>query len=337
MPLVARDHDVGSEIILEGASTNMGNDPHSFGSKQLRLCAALLMAMTLVSGCSTFRGAPAPLLKPSLMKDDGFVDAKAQMDILVSADLSVENRNAAVFKLMALADVRYLQFRNDIVSNRKHTRSASNALLLATDIAATLTQSRGVKDNYIALSALINGGETIYDKDYLFDRTIEALVAQMDANRKAKQVLIYEALRDGSVQAYPGQAALADVLDYYYMGTINAAVIGVQKSANEQQRQSEKELRVIGPIDAAQITERQAQTDRSARFVDSLGADDRGKLADFLRGNGIEVPNLADAQSPNIILRQRMNELRKKKQDQFPNFDSVLAALKARGFSTDGF
>jgi len=301
------------------------------------LFPALLALAMLASGCSTFRGAPAPLLKPSLIKNDGFVDAKAQMDVLIGDDLDEGARNAAVFKLMALADVRYLEFRNDIVANRKHTRSASNAMMLATDIAATLTQSTGVKDNYIALSALINGGETIYDKDYLFDRTIEALVAQMDANRKAKQVLIYEALRDRSVQAYPGQAALADVLDYYYMGTINAAVIGVQKSANEQQRQSEGTLREIGPIDAAQIVARQAQTDRSAKFVDSLDAANREKLADFLRSNGIEVPNLAEAPRPNIVLRQRMNELRKKKQDQFPNFDSVLAALKARGFVTDGF
>lgn len=271
------------------------------------------------------------------MKKSTFVDAKAQMDILIGDDLDEGARNAAVFKLMALADVRYLEFRNDIVANRKHTRSASNAMMLATDIAATLTQSRGVKDNYIALSALINGGETIYDKDYLFDRTIEALIAQMDANRKDKQVSIYESLRDRSVQAYPGQAALADVLDYYYMGTINAAVIGVQKSANEQQRQSEETLRTIGPIDAAQIAARQTQTDRSAKFVDSLSAADRDKLADFLRSNGIEVPNLADAARPNIVLRQRMNELRKKKQDQFPDFDSVLTALKARGFATDGF
>lgn len=303
-----------------------------------RVMLPILLALAiLASGCSTFRGAPAPLLKPSLIKNDGFVDAKAQMDILIGDDLDEGARNAAVFKLMALADVRYLEFRNDIVANRKHTRSASNAMLLATDIAATLTQSRGVKDNYIALSALISGGETIYDKDYLFDRTIEALVAQMDANRKAKQVLIYESLGEKSVQAYPGQAALADVLDYYYMGTINAAVIGVQKSANEQLRQSEQELRTIAPIDEAQIEARQAQTDRSAKFVDSLSVADRDKLAEFLRGNGIEVPNLAEAARPNVVLRQRMNELRKKKQDQFPDFDSVLAALKSRGFKTDSF
>lgn len=305
-------------------------------SIRVLLPVACALAM-LASGCSTFRGAPTPLLKPALIKNDGFVDAKAEMDILIGDDLDEGARNAAVFKLMALADVRYLEFRNDIVANRKHTRSASNAMLLATDIAATLTQSTGVKDNYIALSALISGGETIYDKDYLFDRTIEALVAQMDANRKAKQVHIYESLGEKSVQAYPGQAALADVLDYYYMGTINAAVIGVQKSANEQLRQSEQDLRTIAPIDEAQIKARQAQTDRSAKFVDSLDAANREKLAEFLRSNGIEVPNLAETARPNIVLRQRMNALRKHKQEQFPDFDSVLAALKSRGFKTDGF
>jgi hypothetical protein len=303
-----------------------------------RVLAAVLLALAMsTSGCSTFRGAPAPLLKPALIKDDGFVNAKAQMDILVGDGLDVEARNAAVFKLMALADVRYMQFRNDIVANRKHSRSASNALLLATDIAATLTESTGVKDNYIALSALINGGETIYDKDYLFDRTIEALAAQMDANRKAKQLSIYRSLQQNSVQAYPGQAALADALDYYYMGTINAAVLGVQKSANEQQRESEEALRDIGPIEPADIQARQNDTKRAAAFVDSLSPADREKLADFLRGNGIAVPDIRATPEPKIVLRQRMTALRSRKAGQFPNFDSVLAALKAAGFKTDTF
>jgi hypothetical protein len=301
------------------------------------LCVSMAAALVL-SGCSTFRGAPTPLLKDSVVNGDTFVNAKEQMDALVvKTGLNESNRNAAVFQLMALVDVRYLQFRNDIVANRKHTRSVADAMTLATDIAATLTNSVGVKDNYIALSALIGGGQTIYDKDYLFDRTLEALVTQMDANRKAKQVLIYESLRDKSVMEYSGQSALADVLDYYYMGTINAAVSGVHKSAAQQQAVSEEQLRTIGAIDPARIEAIRQQTDRSGKFVDSLKTfSDQQLLAKFLRGQGVNVPDLSLVEKPAVVLKQRMNELRKHRQDKYADFDALLKELAAEGFKIEG-
>ncbi|MFD0326791.1 hypothetical protein [Lysobacter gummosus] len=116
---------------------------------------------------------------------------------------SESQRTLAATKLMAVCDIRYMEFRHEIVANRKHSRAASNALSLMTDVAATLTDSAGVKNNYIALSVLIQGGNNIYDKDYMFDRTLDALVAQMDANRKTKLLDIRRAMTKDIVE-YPG-------------------------------------------------------------------------------------------------------------------------------------
>ncbi len=291
---------------------------------------ALLLVAFAVSGCTTFRGAPKPLLDRKTINGDGFVNAETELATLTTTQ-NTQQRDISTRKLMALADVRYMQFRNEIVANRKNTRSISNALQLGIDIAATLTDAVGVKDNYIALSALINGGEAIYEKEYLFDRTLEALVAQMDANRKAKQVQIYRSLAQ-SISQYPAHAALADVLDYYYAGSLNAAVIGVHQSAVEQQRKSEQELKILTMPEIQQL---RSETDRIADFVEGLSNDDDLlKINGFLAGQNVDMSGFASAttlQQKQAALKFGFTSLRFDK-SEFQNFKFLAATLKELGF-----
>lgn len=299
-------------------------------SKRFLPFLALFILAVLLSGCTTFRGAPKPLLDRKTIDGDGFVNADTEL-ITLTTTQNAQQRDASTRKLMALADVRYMQFRNEIVTNRKNTRSISNALQLGTNIAATLTNAVGVKDNYIALSALINGSETIYDKEYLFDRTLEALVAQMDANRKAKQVQIYRSLAQ-SISQYPAHAALADVLDYYYAGSLNAAVIGVHQSAVEQQRKSEQELKILTMTEIQQL---RSETDRIADFVEGISNDDDLiKLNGFLAGQNVDMSGFAAAatlQQKQTALKFGFTSLRFDK-PEFQNFKFLAAALKDLGF-----
>jgi hypothetical protein len=293
-------------------------------------CIALLLVAALACGCTTFRGAPKPLLDRKAINGDTFVNAEAELTTLATTQNAAE-RNAATRKLMALADLRYMQFRNEIIANRKNSLALSNGLQLMTDIAATLTDAVGVKDNYIALSTLLNGGETIYNKDYLFDRTIEALVAQMDANRKAKQVQIYRALGQ-SIAQYPAHAALADVLDYYYAGTLNAAVIGVHQSAVEQQKKSEQALKILTLPEIQQLG---SETDRIANLVDGLSSDaDLLKLNGFLVSQGVDMTTFTASttlQEKQRALKNGFTDLRIDK-PEFQNFQFLATTLKGLGF-----
>lgn len=292
---------------------------------------ALVVLAFVAGGCSTFRGAPKPLLERKIVDSNDFVDAETELRTLATT-VDMNQRNAAMLKLMALADVRYMHFRNDIVSDRKNTRSAANGLLLMTDIAATLTKSVGVKDNYIALSALISGGENIYDKEYLLDRTIDALVAQMDANRKARQVEIYRRM-DDPITRYPSQAAFADTLEYYYAGTLNGALMGVQQSAAEQERRSDAELRILT---MPEIMVLRSDTERIADFVETVKNDvDLLKIRGFLVGNGVVVPEFVDGMTVDdrqIALKHGFTMLRDDKAE-FANFQHLAMALKDIGFS----
>lgn len=289
---------------------------------------ALVVLVLAAAGCSTMRGAPKPLVSRSQINGGDIVSAKEQVDILIAPG-SLEARNEALLKLMSLADMRYMQYKVDLVNNRRGTRAGSGGLTLLSDIAATLTDSVGVKNNYIALSALIDGGEAVFDKEYLFDKTIDSLIARMDADRKAKKVEIYQRLED-DVLHYSGQSALADVLEYFHSGTLNSALVSVNKTVQAQADadQEDSENALEGLISPTAIINQQG-TMRMHRFVSSLDEANMEKLRDFLVRKGIPVPQDSTDNGKRVKLKQRLSDLRRMYRAKYKSESDDVAANKA--------
>ena len=289
---------------------------------------ALVVLVFLTSGCSTMRGAPKALVSRSQINGDEIVKAEDQVRILLKPQSSQE-RNGSLLQLMALADMRYEQYKTDLVNGRRGTRAGSGALTLFSDVAATLTNSVGVKNNYIALSALIDGGEAVFDNEYLFDKTIDSLISRMDADRKAIKVVIYQRLTQ-EVSEYSGQSALADVLEYFHKGTLNSALVSVNKTvqaqADVEQKKSEEDLE--GLISPTAIINQQG-TMRMHRFVESLDEAKMEKLRNFLIEKGISVPQDSTDSGRKIKLKQRLSDLRREYRIKYKNESDDVAANKA--------
>lgn len=282
----------------------------------LILCAALAVS---TSACTTFRGAPAPLIEPKQLESKPEFQVDTLIKTLVESGASQSTRDASIIKLLAVCDIRYADFRNELVSNRRHTQAAAGTLSLLTNVAASLTDSAGVKDNYIALSTLIQGGQTIYDRDYLLDRTLDALVAQMDANRKSQLVAIREGMRLDP-QRYPAQVALADIINYYHAGTLNGALIGIQKSASEQQVRDTETLLAITDKTPAQIREYQDQTDWENAFVDKLSESQLSALHGYIASEARDkLDALPDSLAQRRVhIKQELGDLRDLKYQNAP-------------------
>jgi hypothetical protein len=284
-------------------------------------CAFALLGLT---ACATFRGAPAPLFDYQRLEQATAFQPDTLAEELANAG-SVPERNAAIRKLLAASDFRYLDFRHDLVANRKHSLAAANGLLLAIDVASTLTESAGVKANYIALSSLVHGGENVFDKEYLFDRTLDALVTQMDANRKSKLVEITVAM-GRSLEDYPGHVALADVVDYYQAGTLNAAFVGLQRNANAQEAGDTERLRKLEAISDEDLATRQTGTTRMSHFVDTLSPADLDVLRGFLAGKGITAAPGATEGETRANLKHGLTKLRS---TSYASLDPLVAELQA--------
>jgi hypothetical protein len=290
---------------------------------------SLAFALALPAGCATFRGGPAPLFEQD--KLDASFAPEAQLKVLVGTN-DVATRNLSVRYLLAAADVRYDAFRRDLLTHGRHSHSVSEWLLNATNIAASLTTSAGVKDNYLALSSLVQGSDSIYTKEYLYSKTLDALVAQMDANRKQKLVVIMESMNQEFAD-YPPQAALADILDYENAGTLAAAVQGAQQSAAEQSAASEQALRTLKVVTVAERKTRQETVQRMARFVGSLSDAQMAMLHGFLVAKGDNRSTFAAATTSDerqLALRQSITYVRT---NFYPDADAFIADLQAAGFT----
>lgn len=291
--------------------------------------ALVLSAILAVSStaCTTLRGAPDPLIRPKQLESSAKFNPETLLEGLIESGDDQAERDGNIVKLLAVCDIRYSEFRNELVSNSRHTKATAGGLSLLTNVAASLTDSIGVKDNYIALSTLIQGGQTIYDRDYLLDRTLDALVSQMDANRKSTLVTIREGMQL-STRRYPAQVALADIIDYYHAGTLNGAITGIQKSASEQEAKDTETLKTITDKTTVQIKAYRDQTTWENAFVDKLPDSAIPVLHGYIAAQVEVEPWPADIAGQRNEVKFELGQLREEKYPDDPK--PMNAALTAK-------
>lgn len=205
----------------------------------------LLLVSTLVlTSCNTLRGGPpSPIAVKEAWTDErlkGVVQGLSGETANTPSNTGCKDaRNLNTYILISYVDVNYLQYRQSLVYDKQHAQAISSSLQLMMTIAGGLTDSSGVKDNYLAGIALLTGGEAVYDKSYLFEKTAPALASQMDAGRKGRLVEMMAKLQNFDCSQYPGLVALSDVLDYYHQGTLPGAISATQKNAETKDAEAQ--------------------------------------------------------------------------------------------------
>lgn len=251
---------------------------------------SLVAALLMLVGCATgFRGAPSPPFKLEVIeKSENFSNSEVMLNSLLQAKDKTE-RNAAMMPILSLIDIRYGDFRHNLEANKKHSSAITNVLSLAADVAGGLTNSIGVKDNYLALSTLLSGSELIYDKNYMYEQSLSALITQMDANRSAKLLEIHKAMLGRELEEYPAQVALVDVIEYHYAGSLLAATSAVQRDAGNTVEKNSELLRLLDDATAEQIVANRESAVLLDRVIASLTPGQYPVLASYLLGQGIDV------------------------------------------------
>lgn len=303
-----------------------------------RVPLVLVLTLFVTVGCATTRGSPKPLLKRTDINGPGIVNAKDQVKKLTTgltlfdAADAIAERNQAQRNLMALADLRFSQYKIDLVNNRRGSRAGSGALTLMSNVAAKLTDSIGVKDNYIALSTLIEGGEAVFDKEYLFDKTIDSLIARMEADREAKKLKIYKQ-HELSIAEYTGQSALADALEYFHAGTLSSALVSANKSIHETAEEDREESeRLLSGLISPTATSNRLGNERATKLVATLDSDGMEKLRDFLREKTIDVPQSSSDEGKRKALRRALVLYRTERLEAGKTEDDIFKELSDAGF-----
>jgi hypothetical protein len=171
---------------------------------------------------------PAPL-KDQLIKNrinklttwaDDYDNSIAKADL----DKAKLDRNEIIYQSLQLIDENYNQFENDLFVGR----ASSNVLMDITELgvaAATgITNGERVKTILAIALTAFKGGRKSVDVNFFRERSTEIVALKMRAARAKILQTIHQGLGLPVVD-YPLGAALDDLINYLYAGSINSALL----------------------------------------------------------------------------------------------------------------
>jgi hypothetical protein len=207
-----------------------------------------VFALAGLIGCSSISGIP-----------DRSVDAKVELTTLLpyfaanvistyeaksTKALKRAYRNDVVSARVRAIDIQYSEFIQDIsAENKRISIGTDTAVLFLGGFGAvsTVTSSQAIIS---ATSAMITGVKTSIDKNAYYDSTLNALLTQMDANRREALVAIYRGV-ESNIEGYPLLRALIDTESYFQAGTIMGAVSEINKNAGVTKAGADKKIENI--------------------------------------------------------------------------------------------
>jgi hypothetical protein len=215
------------------------------------LLTAMVLALTLVSfGCGRhWAGRPE---RPAYLRDVSDYDSKDHFKTLegeYEADgASEEGKRAARDKYvrhgLRVLDSKYCKFLDDLIYDRKGFDSSADILAIGLDTASVLFAPATTKSILAGAAAVTTGSKVTIDKTYFYDQALPGLVHQMEADRQSVLADIMISL-DKPTSSYRLDDALRDLGRYYHAGTIDGALVAIQRRAAKQQEEAETRLDAI--------------------------------------------------------------------------------------------
>jgi hypothetical protein len=210
-----------------------------------RLIPLLVSAVLSLSACATFQGG-MPNLPFNVEEDLGIVRSELSNAASVKtfyANPSEQSRNKFIASRLVITNIEYLKYIKSMSAESAQVHSATDILVLTLDIAATAFSAASTKTVLTALSSTAGGVRLAIDKNAYFEKTMSALIASMNAQRK--EILTRIIRGTGmDLNGYPFEQAYADINDYYLAGTLQGALSSIQTEAGNKEAKASSELQV---------------------------------------------------------------------------------------------
>lgn len=207
---------------------------------------ALLMFLYLSStGCSLVKGGPKPPIDVEKVtsriteKLENFDDAQIT---------DAANRNKSINQALALIDLQYSEFINNAGIHQRFKDMAVDFVAMSLNLAGTAVGGASAKTLLAALSAGVTGTNIAFDKNFIYESTLPALIMQMNADRAEKYRLIVSGMANPNLDGAGGYSwaqAVRDLIDYYNAGTLQSAISSIKKNAGNKQVLEEKRTEAI--------------------------------------------------------------------------------------------
>jgi hypothetical protein len=206
-----------------------------------RQIITVFAAAILCAGCAGIdKGRPVrPAYEDAHVKRLNAKYAKDDAIPLDSAAITEEKRNEILDDLTYLIDVNYAAFETELQRSKAMFDTGSDLVLLGLGAAGSVHPAGTATKLLAAASGGISGARSSINKNFLHERSIQALTAQMRAARAKRLELIRKGMTL-RVTDYSLSRGLSDLVTYYNSGTLLGALTEITAEAGEKEKQATK-------------------------------------------------------------------------------------------------
>ena len=140
-------------------------------------------------------------------------------------------RNQILCDLMKIIDSNYHQFELNLKGDKAVQELGADIATLGLTAASTVVGGAELKTILSAIATGVVGVNSSIDKEIYQNNTVQALQLQMRAARSAVETRLINGMKQ-KIADYPLDYGLRDMIDYYYAGSLNDALIGLVQSSS---------------------------------------------------------------------------------------------------------
>lgn len=206
-------------------------------------------------------------------------------------------------------EMNYREFEQKLYAGRAAFNTTADIAELALAGAATITHGESAKTIISGVLTAVKGGRLSYDKNFFREKTTEAIIASMQAGRSTKLAHIIESM-NVEVQRYPFEEAWADLVDFFYAGTIEGGLLALTSDAGNKAEAGKRELKAAERVRLLKATAVEIKT--TGELTDEVGklvkAEDqaaaRARAEKILKELGVRF----DANETNMQLYEKLQD-----------------------------
>lgn len=227
----------------------------------------LVAGAPLLAGCVSMK--PGPDRPITIEEDVANIRRLAEPDVLSFATLlpgdQAFQRNQIITARMYITDIEYHKYEALLTKEIQEEGLAATLVSLGLTGSASVITVASTGRILSAAATAVTGADKAYSEKALLSNTIQALQAQMRADRKTEAAEIFAKmlLPSGAptpISQYTLAMALSDVDHYYQAGTLASALVGLNKTVSSAEHAAD-----VAKVEAGPNSEKVAAVKEIAR------------------------------------------------------------------------
>lgn len=180
-------------------------------------------------------------------------------------------RDKVIYRLKTNIDANYQDFENQLFTGRARTNILFDITEIGAAVAINITNGERAKNIIAAALTGFKGGRKSIDENLFLERTTQVIISQMQASRSRVEEVLLTNMRDKGVDEYPLEAALGDLINYFYAGSLQKGLQELAKETGNAALAAEERVRRLKGVNLSEPVTDEAELADPRAAVKTLG------------------------------------------------------------------